>query len=62
MENFYVGERVWLNLEGKRRLTKIRSFVPDLMGGVLCTVIVEGKEYAVGRESLTKTNQKKKQL
>ena len=60
MENFNVGERVWLNLEGKRRLTKIRSFVPDIMGGVLATVVVEGKEYAVGRESLIKTQQKKR--
>ena len=33
--DFNVGERVWITLAGKRRLTKIRGFMPDFGGGYL---------------------------
>ena len=58
-QQFKVGERVWFTLGGKRHISKIVSFVPGIMGGVIVTVIVDGKEVAVGLESLTKTGKNK---
>lgn len=53
--DFNVGDRVAVVLDGKTRYQRIRSFVPDLSGGVLATIVVEGREYAVSLESLRKT-------
>lgn len=53
--DFNVGERVWITLAGKRRLTKIRGFMPDFGGeGILASIKVEGREYAVALGSLVK--------
>ena len=61
MEKFNVNERVWCKLNGKRRLSKIRSFVPQFGGGgVLATIIVENREYAVSLDSLEKTGKNRK--
>ena len=56
MDDFKVGDRVAVVLGGKTRYQRIRSLVPSIEGGViLATIIVEGREYAVGLESLRKT-------
>lgn len=57
-QQFKVGKRVWFTLGGKRHISKIVSFVPGIMG-VIATVIVDGKEVAVGLESLSKTGKNK---
>lgn len=44
---------------GKSRLSKIVSFVPDIEGGVLATVMVEGKERTISTGSLRKTGKVK---
>lgn len=59
MEKFEVGEKVRFTLLGKGRLSRIVSFVPSIGGGILATVVVEGKEYAVSTESLQKIDKKK---
>lgn len=58
--NYTPGTKVWVRLEGKKKLTVFKGPVPALWGGRLYCVVVGKKELALTADSIVDVYEPKK--